>query len=157
MSPRHPLLMPNRVLRNAVFLQRRLRKQRLLAHAKVSLEHRSRHGDAFVAGRVAVPAIPPVPADHDGQLRAGGGVLARGGVGVEDDAEGPFGILLKGDGAGDQIAEAAMGEHVGSAEVEVHDHDGHGRGLGEDGEVRVFGEGREVAASYGAYHTVMKL
>ena len=73
-------------------------------------------------------------AEHDGQLGPRNVVLANGGVGVEDDAEGTFGVFGKGEGSREEVAEAVEGEEGGVGVVEVDDHDCDGAGLGEAGE-----------------------
>jgi hypothetical protein len=87
-----------------------------------------------------------VPAEHDGELGAGHRVLAFGGRRVEDDAEGTFGILLKGNGLWDQIAEALVGVELGGGVVEVnglYGYIGGEGGVAEGGndEVEVLGAG----------------
>lgn len=55
----------------------------------------------------------------------------RGDVGVEDYAEGAFGVFGEGHGGWDEVAEAADGrgerlEEVGRPEVEIYDADCYG-------------------------------
>lgn len=82
-------------------------------------------------------------AEHDGEFSTwSAGILAcgRGGLGVEDDAEGKFGILREWDGAGEEIAEAVDGKEVGGWVEEVYDHDGDGGGECEGGDIGELGK-----------------
>lgn len=111
--------------------------------AEVSLEDRAGHGKALFLVWVSLETGPPVAAHHDGDLCAGCGVLSLDGGAVEDDAQCALGVLLEGDGLGDEVAEAFDGEQVGIVVVEVDGHDGHKRGQqgvaeGRDDDVVVF-------------------
>ena len=69
-------------------------------------------------------------AHHDCDFRARNRVLADSGVGIENDAEGAFGVLVEGERTGEEVAEAVNGEERGVAVVEVYDHYGYGGGEG---------------------------
>lgn len=124
--------MPDGVLRDAISVQADADSTRGLGDAQVAFYSSLGHACAFILVWVCRFLVPPVAAQHDGEFCTRsvdwGGILAcsRGGLGIEDDAKGAFGILREGDGAGEEVAEAVDGKEVGSWVKEVYDHDSDG-------------------------------
>lgn len=95
--------MPDGILRDATSVQADADSARGQGNAQVTFYSSLGHACAFVLVWVCRFVVPPVAPQHNGEFGAGGdGVLAGrcGGLGVEDDAEGGFGVLREGDGAG---------------------------------------------------------
>lgn len=84
-----------------------------------------------------------MPAHHDRQLGARDAVLTGRGVRVEDDAECALGVLLKGHGARDEVAEASVLDEGGVGVVERDGLDGD-----EGGEAGI-AEGRDYEVVVG--------
>jgi len=101
---------------------------RLLVDPEMAVENVLGHGCAllFIWVFGSREGVPPVASDHHGDFCPGGGVLASDTVGVEDDTECHFGILLEGDGARDEVPESLLGEQVRVLVVEVYNHHGDG-------------------------------
>ena len=87
-------------------------------------------------------------AKHNGHFSTRSGVLAYGGVGIENNAECTFRVLLKRYRARDQVTETTLREEVRGAVVEIYNHDRYGRNTSEFREGG--GESREVLAREGA-------
>lgn len=96
--------MPDGILRNAISVQADADSAWSQGNAQVTFYSRLGHARAFVLVWVCRFVVPPVAPEHNCEFGTwgAGGVLAgrRGGLGVEDDAEGGFGVLREGDGAG---------------------------------------------------------
>lgn len=95
--------MPDSILRDAISVQADADSGRGQGNTQVTFYSSLGHARAFVLVWICRFVVPPVTTEHNGEFGAGGGgVLAGryGGLGVEDDAEGTFGILREGNGAG---------------------------------------------------------
>lgn len=87
-------------------------------------------------------------AKHNGHFGTWSVVLACGGVGIENNAECTFRVLLKRDRARDQVTETTLREEGRGAVVEIYNHNRYAR---DTSEFREGGdESREVLARDGA-------
>lgn len=138
--------MPDDILRDAISVQADADSARGQGNAQVTFYSSLGHARAFFLVWVCRFVVPPVAPEHNGEFGtwgAGGAVVlagGRGGLGVEDDAEGGFRVLRERDGAGEEVSEAANGKEVRRWIEEVYDHNGDGGGESEGRDIGELGE-----------------